>query len=175
MQLVAQVMAGLLALVSPISLAVQYAQAVPPQPAQTAIVCHDAAWEEANLQPLTGARVQSKLVPFAQKLLQEARTAGANLGITSAYRSCAQQLALRTQACGIGTYNLYQKPSEQCNPPTEPPGESMHQEGLAIDFSCTGYSLFETSPCLTWLQNNGAKYHLYNHELEAWHWSTTGI
>src|SRR6218665_2671333 len=101
MQLIAQIVAGLIALAGPASLAVQYTDSIPPQPEQTSIVCHDGSWEATNLQPVSGAQIQTKLVPFTQMLLQDAKAENISLGITSAYRSCGLQLALRTQACGL--------------------------------------------------------------------------
>lgn len=153
---------------------VSYVQTLPPAPDQTQIMCRSAAWEDENLAVIESARVHKKLLPFVQKALIDARAERVNLQISIAYRTCDHQLQLRKMNCGLGNFNIYQKPSEQCTPPTEPAGKSLHNEGLALDFYCYGYALFENSPCLTWLKNNASTYHLYNHELEAWHWSTTG-
>ena len=51
---------------------------------------------------------------------------------------------------------------------------SLHNEGLAVDLACNGYGFFESSPCYGWLKTNSTRYHLTEHELEPWHWSTTG-
>lgn len=151
-----------------------YVQNLPPAPDQSQINCRDAAWEKENLVEVEGTRLHKKLAPFVQKALLDARAQYIGLNVSVAYRTCDYQLQLRRMNCGLGNFNIYQKPSEQCTPPTEPAGKSLHNEGLALDFNCQGYGLFEASPCLTWLKNNGANYHLYNHDLEAWHWSTTG-
>lgn len=151
-----------------------YVQSLPPRPEQSAVACRDAAWEKENLAETAGRLLHKKLVPFAAKLITDARTQGAPLNITVAYRSCDHQLSLRKMNCGLGDYNLYQKPSNQCTPPTEPAGKSLHNEGLAVDFNCQGYSLIERSPCLAWLDKNAARYHLFKHPIEPWHWSTTG-
>lgn len=153
---------------------VHYVESLPPRPEQTQVACRDAAWEAANLASVEESRLHKKLVPFTKNLLTEARSQGVPLTINVGYRSCEYQLNLRKLNCGLGDYNLYQKPSSECTPPTEPAGKSLHNEGLAIDFSCHGYALIETSPCLKWLQANASKYHLYKHSIEAWHWSTTG-
>lgn len=153
---------------------VHYIQTLPPAPDQSVISCHDASWEQSNLVAVAGSQIHKRLAPFVQKLLLDAQSQFTPLLINVAYRTCDYQLQLRSQNCGLGDYNLYQKPSEQCTPPTEPAGKSLHNEGLAIDFACNGYAFFETSPCLTWLKQNAKSYNLYNHELEAWHWSTTG-
>ncbi len=147
---------------------------LPPAPDQTYVQCHDSNWENSHLVSVAGSNVHAKLAPFVAKLLNTASTEGVPMAITVAYRSCEYQLMLRGANCGLGDYNLYQKPSNLCSPPTEPAGKSLHNEGVAIDFACNGYMLFEYSPCYTWLQGHGHEYHLKNHALEAWHWSTTG-
>lgn len=175
-------MAGLgITLLTGISLAVSQtdvlisiAGSVPPKPNQASITCHDATWEDENLQTISGLRIHKKLLPFIQQLQTEGRANGFSITINSAYRNCSEQGTLRALACGIGDYNLYQKPINLCLPPTEPAGKSLHNEGLAVDLACYGYSLFEYSPCYNWLKQNASKFHLVEHELEPWHWSTTG-
>lgn len=152
-----------------------YVETLPPAPAQAAIVCRDATWVAENIISIENVEVHKKLTPFVQQLLEDARAQGVPLQLTNAYRSCAFQQQLRAQNCGLGDFNLYQKPSEQCSPPTEPAGKSLHNEGLAIDFNCLGFTHIEASPCYQWLQNHGAKYYLKEHSLEPWHWSTTGL
>ena len=91
------------------------------------------------------------------------------------YRDPAEQIALREAHCGTSDYAIYEMPSSQCNPPTARPGSSMHEQGLAIDFTCNGGgALGSSSICFTWLSNNAATYGLYNLPSEAWHWSTNG-
>jgi len=150
------------------------AQRLPARPAQSLISCHDAVWEQTNLTTVSSIKIDTKLAPFIKQAVTDARNSNLLLEINSGYRTCAQQQNLRISACGIGDYNLYQKPIELCAPPTEPAGKSLHNEGLAIDFKCGGYSTFANSPCLKWLRVNGYKYHLSEHYLEPWHWSTTG-
>lgn len=154
--------------------AATYIQSLPPAPDQSQIMCRNTNWEKENLTNVEGSQVHKKLAPYVTKALADARAQNIGLNVSVAYRTCEYQQQLRKMNCGLGDFNIYQKPSEQCSPPTEPAGKSLHNEGLALDFYCTGYGLFEYSPCLTWLKNNAANYHLYNHELEAWHWSTTG-
>lgn len=153
---------------------VNYVEALPPRPDQSQIICHDATWETANLVAVENSKVHKKLAPFIEKLLNDARASGTPLMVTVGYRSCDFQLNLRKLNCGLGNYNLYEKPSSQCSPPTEPAGKSLHNEGLALDFGCQGYGLIASSPCFKWLQNNAGKYHLVKHSIEPWHWSTTG-
>ena len=161
-------------LVSQTKASVAYVQTLPPAPDQSLVICHDTAWEQQNLIVIAGGQIHKKLAPFVTALITNAQSEGVGIAINVAYRSCDYQLQLRGANCGLGDYNLYQKPSNLCNPPTEPAGKSLHNEGLAIDFACNGYGFFESSPCLNWLKQHGAQYHLYNHAVEAWHWSTTG-
>ncbi len=172
---VAQIVAVISIIAGQVQGVAQYVAALPPAPDQSQLACRDLAWEAQNLVPVTGSRIHKELAPLATNLITEARTEGIGMSIAVAYRNCDFQLQLRSMNCGTGDYNLYQKPSNLCTPPTEPAGKSMHNEGLAIDFTCDGYSLFEYSPCLTWLKQHADKYHLFNHSIEAWHWSTTGI
>ena len=91
------------------------------------------------------------------------------------YRSGEQQIALRIAHCGSDPYSIYLKPSSQCSPPTAPPGRSMHEVGLAIDFDCDGALISDHSNfCFMWLAVNGAKFGLQNLPSEPWHWSTNG-
>lgn len=116
-------------------------------------------------------RVHKCLAPNLRNLLSAAKSAGHYLGGWS-YRSNAQQIELRKQNCGTTYYAIYQMPASQCSPPTAIPGTSMHERGLALDFNSSGGTL--TAGAFTWLQNNAARYGLYNLPSERWHWSTNG-
>lgn len=155
------------------SSAIDYAKSLPPRPSQDAVECHNDAWEQSTLVDLRGQQVHEKLAPFVQQLQSDARAEGLILGITSGYRTCKYQGQLRAMSCGYGEYNMTLKPIDECAPPTEPAGRSLHNEGLAVDFNCQGYGFFINSPCYRWLKANGARYFLFEHRLEPWHWSTT--
>jgi len=90
------------------------------------------------------------------------------------FRSPDEQIALRKAHCGTTYYDIYLAPASACSPPTARPGYSMHEQGLAIDFTCNGGGSIEShsSPCFIWLDNHASTYGLYNLETEAWHWST---
>ncbi|MCA9301404.1 D-alanyl-D-alanine carboxypeptidase family protein [Candidatus Nomurabacteria bacterium] len=151
-----------------------YTGSIPPKPDQSTIICHDNNWEVINLSEYQGYRIHKKLLPLMVKMRDTALQSGINIRINSAYRTCQEQGDLRASACGIGEYNLYYKPISLCFPPTEPAGKSLHNEGLAVDLACNGYAIFEYSPCYGWIKEHSAKFHIRQHELEAWHWSTTG-
>jgi hypothetical protein len=60
-----------------------------------------------------------------------------------------------------------------CSVPTAPPGSSMHEKGLAIDFTTHGQTIQSHSdPAFQWMSANASSYGLYNLPSEPWHWST---
>jgi hypothetical protein len=63
----------------------------------------------------------------------------------------------------------------RCTVPTAPPGSSMHERGLAIDFTTNGRTIgSRSSPAFQWLSANASSYGFYNLPSEPWHWSTNG-
>jgi probable HAF family extracellular repeat protein len=91
------------------------------------------------------------------------------------HRDHARQIGLRRAHCGTSYYAIDQMPAGSCSPPTARPGTSMHERGLAIDFSCDGMLIrTHSNPCYRWLATNASTYGLYNLPSEAWHWSTNG-
>jgi LAS superfamily LD-carboxypeptidase LdcB len=93
----------------------------------------------------------------------------------SGYRSSDGQVAARRKNCGTSNYDVYDKPPSQCHPPTARPGQSMHEQGLAIDFTYNG-SLIQSHSSVgyQWLRANAGRYGFYNLPSEAWHWSVNG-
>ncbi len=62
-----------------------------------------------------------------------------------------------------------------CTVPTARPGSSLHERGLAIDFTSSGQTMQSRShPAFQWLAANASSYGLYNLPSEPWHWSTSG-
>ena len=108
-------------------------------------------------------------------MLNAASSSGINL-CGGGYRSSADQIETRRANCGDSYYAIYQMPSSQCSPPTAPPGTSMHERGLAVDFTCNGGGVIgsRSSPCFQWLASNASSYGFYNLPSEPWHWSTNG-
>jgi peptidoglycan hydrolase CwlO-like protein len=93
----------------------------------------------------------------------------------SGYRSSQRQIELRKLHCGTSEYAIYSMPSSECSPPTARPGRSMHEQGLAIDFSCNGGgAIVRGNSCWDFLVANANSYGLYNLPSEAWHWSVNG-
>ncbi len=119
--------------------------------------------------------VASSIADNTQALLNAAASDGIML-CGGGYRSSQQQIETRRANCGDSYYDIYQKPSSECSPPTAPPGSSMHERGLAIDFTCNGGGAIssQSSPCFQWLAANASSYGFYNLPSEPWHWSTSG-
>jgi hypothetical protein len=114
--------------------------------------------------------IAQSLAAQLQALLDAAHGDGLDL-CGGGYRDAAQQIDLRRRNCGPTYYDIYEKPSGECDPPTARPGTSMHERGLAIDFhNCSTRS----TNCYRWLNNNAARFGLYNFPREAWHWSVNG-
>lgn len=135
-----------------------------------------AATAEVALTTVEGITVNIEIAGDVAALVQAARAAGFEL-TGGGYRDNAQQVALRRAHCGTSDYAIYEMPPSQCSPPTARPGESMHERGLAIDFSCDGALITSrATACYRWLASNADAYGL--HELssggEPWHWSSDG-
>jgi hypothetical protein len=132
--------------------------------------------EDIALVTVEGITVHGDIAYEVGALVRAARADGLVLA-GGGYRDPDRQIALRHQNCGTSSYAIYQMPSSQCSPPTARPGTSLHERGLAIDFTCNGALIrSHSNPCYQWLAAHAANYGL--HELrsgaEPWHWSTTG-
>jgi hypothetical protein len=88
------------------------------------------------------------------------------------YRSIARQIELRRKNCGG---NVWTASPSACSPPTARPGQSMHERGLAIDFTCGSYgAVGRSDPCFSFLAANAGDFGLKNLPSEPWHWSSDG-
>lgn len=88
------------------------------------------------------------------------------------YRSIARQIQLRRINCNG---NVWSAPASSCSPPTARPGQSMHERGLAIDFTCGSYgAVGRSDPCFAFLKANAGDFGLRNLPSEPWHWSSNG-
>lgn len=121
-----------------------------------------------------GTRLHVCLLSSYEAMVRDAASQGVTLR-GSGWRDNQRQIQLRIQNCGGNSYyNVYQKPSSQCSPPTAIPGRSMHERGLAVDFSTGSRSISSGDPQFSWLKRNAANYGFYNLPSESWHWSTNG-
>lgn len=127
-----------------------------------------------DLTTVRGITVATRIAGNLERMLNAADADGMRFG-GSGYRSPSAQVAVRKRNCGTSDYAVYEKPSSSCRPPTAKPGQSMHEQGLAIDFTYNGSVINSRSnPGYKWLKANAARYGFYNLPSEAWHWSTNG-
>jgi peptidoglycan hydrolase CwlO-like protein len=109
-----------------------------------------------------------------QRLVDDASADGVTM-CGNGYRDPQDQINLRRAHCGSSNYAIYEAPSSSCSPPTAKPGSSLHEQGLAIDFTCGGGgTVGYGDSCYDWLQGNAEEYGLYNLPSETWHWSVNG-
>ncbi len=123
--------------------------------------------------------IHDRVLPFLQKMLQQAVTDGVNILVDSAYRSFSTQATLKssyrvTYGSGANSFSADQ-------------GYSEHQLGTALDFTTPtiggGLTGFEKTAAYTWMKDNAYKfgfilsypqnnkYYIY----EPWHWRFVGI
>jgi LAS superfamily LD-carboxypeptidase LdcB len=131
--------------------------------------CLKTSLRQFDLMELEGTKLNKFIYLQTKQVLKEAREAGYPLSLTSAHRTCQEQTQLRNQNCLSPTSAV-----ETCSPPTEKPGDSLHNYGMAVDFKCDGYPIFGNSPCYTWLKEKAPKFKLKQRVEEPWHWSLTG-
>ncbi len=127
----------------------------------------------SELHTVRGITVHESIADELLALLNAAESDGIHLS-GGGYRSAASQIRLRRAHCGTSDYAIYQMPSSQCRPPTARPGNSMHERGLAVDFTQGGRTLRRGSSGYNWMVNNAARFGFKNLPSEPWHWSTNG-
>ncbi|MGI8663087.1 MAG: D-alanyl-D-alanine carboxypeptidase family protein [Acidimicrobiales bacterium] len=122
--------------------------------------------------PLTtvrGITVASSIADQLARLLDAADASGVSLG-GSGYRDPRQQQALRNRNCP----DPINSPPGACSPPTARAGTSMHEQGVAIDFTEGATVLRSGSAGYQWLAANAGRFGFSNLPSEPWHWSTNG-
>lgn len=127
-----------------------------------------------HIVSVRGINVHPSMAGQLEGLLAAADADGVALG-GGGYRDPSAQVALRRAHCGSSDFETYEMSPSQCSPPTARPGASMHERGLAVDFTYNGSLITSrSSPGFGWLAANAARFGLYNLPSEPWHWSTTG-
>lgn len=122
------------------------------------------------LATVRGITVRADIADQLQGLLEASDGPGLALG-GGGYRDPSDQQRLREQNCP----DPESSPAASCRPPTARPGESMHEEGLAIDFTSNGQLITSRrNPAYRWLANNAGRFGFSNLPEEPWHWSTNG-
>ncbi len=144
----------------------------PPRPPSSPPPSGTVTWNDVT--SVQGIWVHRSIAGNVQNLLNAASAAGFTLR-GGGFRDSQAQINTRRNNCGPTHYDIYEKPASQCSPPTAIPGRSMHERGLAIDFTSNGSLITSRSnPAFQWLANNAARFGLYNLPSEPWHWSTNG-
>lgn len=122
------------------------------------------------LENVDGIVVHQRLAPILRTLLHQAEIAEVSLE-GGGYRDRAAQQRLRAQNCP----DPVNSPPSTCSPPTARVGESLHEYGLAIDFTSGGELIVDrTHPAYRFLEANAGRFGLVVHPREPWHWSFGG-
>lgn len=128
---------------------------------------HSGAVSSGDLVTVGGITVDASIGDQLGRMIDAAAADGVTLA-GSGHRTYDEQVELRRRHCGPTDYDVFERPSGECSPPTAKPGTSMHETGLAIDFDLDHPGSFG------WLQGNAGRFGFYNLPSEPWHWSTTG-
>ncbi len=127
-----------------------------------------------NVVSVGGIVVSASIAGNLSGLLSAAAADGYSLG-GSGFRNPSDQVSLRRAHCGSSDYAVYDAPASSCRPPTARPGSSMHERGLAIDFTWNGGLISSRgNAAYRWLAGHASRYGFYNLPSEPWHWSTNG-
>lgn len=122
-----------------------------------------------SLTTVRGITVATSIADNLTALLDAASADGVELSGWG-YRNPEDQQRLREAHCP----DPENSPSYACSPPTARPGHSMHERGLAVDFTQDGRTLTSGSSGYRWMRANAGTYGLRNLPGEPWHWSTNG-
>jgi len=124
-----------------------------------------------DIVSVRGIQVSRSIAGQLAGLLAAADASGIALS-GGGYRSSQAQIQARRNN---GCPDVYNSPASACRPPTARPGTSMHERGLAVDFTCSGSLISSrSSPCYRWMAANAPRFGLRNLPSEPWHWSTNG-
>ena len=115
----------------------------------------------------TTDRLQEPFKTDVENLIAEAAQLGVTVTLSSGFRTREQQIALRRAHCGTSQYDIYDKPSSQCSPPTARPGTSMHEVGWAVDFT-------NTDAVIAMVESLAPRYRMHRTVAgERWHYEPT--
>lgn len=117
-----------------------------------------------DLETIGNQRVDTRIAPAVREMIQDAKSAGIDLTICSAYRSIARQRELYEQKVTNGESQGYdlEKSEAIAEQYTQSPGASEHHTGLALDIITPSYqtldSGFANTAAFQWLHVNSPKY-----------------
>jgi LAS superfamily LD-carboxypeptidase LdcB len=145
-----------------------------PAPRATSGTARAVSIGNGSIVSVRGIRVHRSIAEQLEALLSAADADGIALS-GAGYRDPSAQIALRRAHCGTSDAAVYDTSPSQCSPPTARPGASMHEKGLAIDFTYNGALIkSRDNDGFRWLDANASRFGLYNLPVEPWHWSTNG-
>ena len=122
------------------------------------------------LRNVRGIYVHADIADELESLMAAAEADGIPLS-GGGYRNSDDQRRARQANCP----DPERSPASSCRPPTARPGQSMHERGLAVDFTYGGRIISSrSSPAFRWLDQNASRFGFYNLPGEPWHWSTNG-
>lgn len=123
-----------------------------------------------SLTTVRGITVASSIADQLEQMLAAAEADGFAFG-GSGYRDSSAQWQLRQQNCP----DPANSPPSACRPPTARAGASMHERGLAVDFTYGGRIIdSQDNPGFRWLAGNAGRFGFANLPGEPWHWSDNG-
>ena len=122
-----------------------------------------------RLATVQGITVAAEIADELAAMLDAAAADGVALSGWG-YRDPEDQQRLREANCP----DPDSSPSYACRPPTARPGHSMHERGLAVDFTQNGRTLSSGSSGYRWLRGDASRFGFHNLPGEPWHWSTNG-
>ncbi len=123
-------------------------------------------------------QLHSKVIPYFNKMLEDAKADGVDLWVVSSYRSFETQAQLK------GAYTISY--GSGANAFSADQGYSEHQLGTTVDFTTKGLGGgldgFQTTPAYTWLLTHAHKYGFVlsypegnsYYVFEPWHWRFVG-
>lgn len=137
----------------------------------------DDEWKYSESKEL---KLHTKVIPFFEDMLEDAKEDGVELWASSAYRSFYDQASLK------GTYTVTY--GSGANAFSADQGFSEHQLGTTIDFTTSNMNggltnAFASTPAYEWLTKNAHKYGFtlsYPEDntyyvYEPWHWRFVGV
>lgn len=139
------------------------------------------SWTPQNLTLVEGFLVRQEMAEQLASLFSTLRSTGADITLTSAFRSYDNQVLTYNEGVSIAG-NTASADSTRARP-----GYSEHQTGLAIDVKAGNCALecFATTHAYTWLQTHAAEYGfieryqqgmtlITGYSAEPWHWRYVG-
>ena len=135
----------------------------------------DPEWKYTESKP---NQLHSKVMPFLEEMLEDAKDDGVDIWVVSAYRSFDTQAQLK------GAYTVIY--GSGANAFSADQGFSEHQLGTTVDFTTTGLGGgldgFDNTPAFEWMVDNASKYGFtmsypegnQYYVYEPWHWRFVG-